>query len=225
MSLQDLIYTTSPKVKSIVSLSAKLCNKIEYFDQEDLFKELYNNFPPYSLELTISPKSSPILNQIDCSACGAHSLRSLDEQNKFMHELLEDIINKFKVNILGTTEKYKDNLHIHTHSIISPMPMNHRTRLRKYIQLRYELFNNILVNLKPIDYSDRFQEYLVKEPYCQYHYYNKNKLYNIDAVQAEMELKEKKELLKIYNCPILFHKHDCSFEICPICDWIEMKER
>lgn len=199
---------------------AKLCSKLEYESNTTLFTQLYNQFPNYSLELTISPKSSPILLQKECGACGATHLCEIDKQNQLMDTLIEQLITKFKINILGVTELYKDNKNIHTHNIITPTPEKVQRKIKDYIKKYYDLHNNYIVNLKPIHDKYKYMEYMIKNNDFMYHYYNSNKEYSIDKILQELDDKHQAKMESIYRDPIKLHLHECTFKNCPICNWI-----
>lgn len=199
---------------------AKLCSKLEYESNTTLFSHLYNKFPNYSMELTISPKSSPILFQKACGTCGATSLREIDKQNQLMDTLIDELINKFKINILGVTELYKDNKNIHTHNIISPTPDKVQRKIKDYIKNYYNLHNNYIVNLKPINDKIKYMEYMIKTNDFMYHYYNVNKEYSLEKIQKEIDDKHQQKMEVIYKDPIKLHLHECTFTDCPICKWI-----
>lgn len=218
MSLSDFILKSDNHEQS--ATLAKLCSKMELEDDLHLFRELYNTFSNYALEMTISPKSSPILSKKACGACGATSLCDIEEQNKLMDSLLNELIIKFKINILGVTEFYKDKKHIHTHNIISSCTEKVRKKIKDYIKNYYNLYNNVIVVIKPISYKHKYLEYMTKELEFSYHYYNENKEKSIEKVKEEIENKEQQKLETIYSDPIKLHVYECTFKKCPICQWI-----
>lgn len=236
MSLSELLINSNPNnrsKKSIGSPLASLCSKLEYSNDEDLFNFIYDDFPAYSLELTISPKSSSVLLQTECATCGRASLRDLDQQSDIMYTLLNELLGKFKINILGVTELYGDQKNIHTHNIITPTPISIRSKIIKYIKAYYDLDNKYVVNIQPINSTEKFKQYMQKGFYkdetFNFHYYDRNKNYSLEKVKKEehkeqqlIQYKLKQE--QIYNDPILFHLHDCDFENCPICKWINDSE-
>jgi hypothetical protein len=218
MSLSDFIQKSDNHEQNFPL--AKFCSKLELEDDIHLFNELYKEFNNYSLEMTISPKSSPILNQRACRACGATSLRDIDQQNKLMDKLLDELIQKFKINILGVTELYKDNKNIHTHNIISPCTENTRKKIKDYVKNYYQLYNNVVIILRPINDKKKYKEYMLKELNFQYHYYNENKERSLEKIKNEYEQKQADRKNKIYSDPILLHLNECAFDNCPICNWI-----
>ncbi len=208
---------------------AKLSQKsvIQFTDREDVFLEIYKMFNGYDLELTISPKTSNLLQSCECAACGRTKLISLDEQEQLMITLIKELVETYKVNILGCFEVYKDKIHLHSHMVINNVNDKKRTKIRKHIQNYYKIHNNIVVNLKGILSYDKYGEYMVKDSYGEYFYCTENKFRNIEDIEKEIIEKEQKEMelnkLKeesIYNDPIEWHKYTCEHTNCPICKWI-----
>jgi len=219
MSLSEFfIKNLNNKIEHSLPL-AKLCSKIELSDDFELFEILYNQFPNYSMELTISPKSSPILQQSECATCSRTSLREIHEQNDIMDKLLEELVDKFKINLLGVTEYYKDKKHIHTHNITSPIPERIRPKIKTYIKDYYELNNNIIVNLKPINSKIQYMQYMMKENDFSFHYHNTNKLYSLDKIEEEYREKPKPKPLDEFQ----EHSITCCRTNCQICNWISCR--
>ncbi|AXQ66296.1 MAG: putative replicase [Circoviridae sp.] len=212
----------SPEIESLPL--AKLSKTIEKSDDIDLFTDLYTNFPAYSMELTISPKSSPRVLQDECATCGRKSLRDLSQQVDIMNTLLEELINKFNINLLGVIENYKDNKNIHSHNIITPLPEKVRPKLRKYIKQFYNLNNNIIINLKPITQPHKYMQYMMKDlldnEHYNYHYYNQNKSYSLEKIESEKYNYPKHQMDEFQE-----HSITCTRKQCQICDWISMLER
>ncbi len=214
--------------KCIVSPLAKLCSeKLQYSTDSDLLDLIYKDFSPYSLELTISPKSSSVLHN-ECASCGSASLRDLDQQSEIMYSLLNGLLETYKINILGVTEIYSDGKTLHTHNIISPTPISIRNKIIRNIQSHYKLYNNYVVRLSPVMSLDKYHDYLKKDidGGFAFHYYGENKEYTEMKIQKE-KLKDaqiekyKQEQEIIYSDPIKLHLHECEFTDCPICKWIQ----
>ncbi len=219
----------SQKSHSIVSpLGETMPKYINTFDDDKLFTYKYQKyFNEYSFEITISPKSSQLLFKEDCGACGASSILELHKQQEYLMELLEQIVIKFKINILGTLELYKDQVHLHTHAIMNNMKNSKLKRLEKHIKQYYSLDNKYLVNIKKIKNYNKFKEYLIKDSY-EYYSYHEHELHDQDITTHREKLEQEQEILKqklhnIYNDPIKLHLHECIFNECPICDWIKGK--
>jgi len=214
--------------KCIVSPLAKLCSeKLQYSRDIDLLDLIYKDFSPYSLELTISPKSSSVIHN-ECASCGSASLRDLDQQSEIMYSLLNELLETYKINILGVTEIYSDGKTLHTHNIISPIPISIRTKILRNIQSHYKLYNNYVVRLSPVMSLDKYNDYLKKdlEEGFAFHYYGENKEYTEMRIEKEKIKQDKidkyqKEQEIIYSDPIKYHLHYCVFENCPICQWIQ----
>lgn len=230
MSLLELLITSNKNAYAppLASVCQNTEHLLEYHDDPQLFEELYHEFNNYSLELTISPKSSPLLSVAACGACGATSILETSKQHDIMETLLEQLITKFKINILGVTELYKDKVHIHTHNVINNINMNAQKRLKKFIKNYYQLDNKIVVNLTPINSRLKYQEYMMKDFSYKFHYYNQNPEHLIDNRKEncyDKNIKKNQRKLEIiYNDPIKLHKYECIFKECPICDWIKTNE-
>lgn len=216
--------------QGIVShLGETMPNKIHMFNDTDLFIYKYNKyFNEYSFELTISPKSSPLLTERACAHCVRTKIKSLSDQEELIIKLISEITNEFKINILGTIELYKDNIHLHTHSIINNMKKSKLNKLKKKIYQYYSLDNKYIVNIKQIINIDKYREYLIKDTY-QYYCYNELDNHDIDQEIYQQELdkinnQKLKVLHDIYSDPIKLHLHDCIFSDCPICNWIKQSE-
>lgn len=220
MSLSEFLTRNSNNKSSIPSVLAKVCSILEHNNDTELFTELYNTFSGYSLELTISPKSSSVLQQPECATCGRASLRDASDQVVIMENLITELIKKFKINILGVIEEYKDGKHIHSHNIMSPVKEYKRKNIKEYIKSYYKLDNNYLVNIKPIQSKEKYKQYMLKETKYEYYYHNNNKELSIEKIEEEIENKKSKKENQIYGNPIKLHLSECIFDNCPICQWI-----
>lgn len=203
---------------------------LDRFNDDDLFTWLYNSkFNNYSLELTISPKSSPVLQQTACGACGATSLRDLDDQEEIMITLLTEITDKFKLNILGSIEEYKDKKNLHMHCIINNIKESQQRKLKDHIKQYYNLYTRSIINLKPVHNMLMFKKYMIKDSYSEYFYhhtkdsYDKDVKIHLDNVEKQEQIKADK-LNSIYECPIKEHLAHCAYAECPICDWISTRQ-
>ncbi len=200
---------------------------LQYTDNKEVFKELYKDFNPYDLELTISPKTSTMLQSMECATCGRASLNALDEQEMLMRTLITNLVLKYKINVLGCFELYNDKVNLHCHMIINNVNDNKRRKIKQYIREYYKLFNNNVVNLKDIISYDKYRDYLIKDNYGDFFYATFNKTRTIQQIEKELLEKEEKEIEKhklweesISNDPIQWHKYTCEFTDCPICRWI-----
>lgn len=217
------------KSAGIVSpLGETMPKYINTFDDDKLFIYKYQKyFNQYSFEMTISPKSSPLLFKEDCGACGANSILELHHQQEYIMNLLEEIVIKFKINILGTLELYKDKVHLHTHAIVNNMKESKLKRLQSYIKQFYSLDNKYIVNITKIRNYTKYKEYLIKDSYEYYSYHEIEKhdqdiTLHSEILEKELEL-AKQRLHNIYNDPIKLHLHECIFNECPICNWIKSR--
>lgn len=228
MSLSNFIKKIDNYESESLTLGETLAKSvIQFTDREDVFLEIYKMFNGYDLELTISPKTSDLLQCMECATCGRTKLRSLDEQEQLMITLIKELVETYKVNILGCFEVYKDKIHLHSHMVINNVNDKKRTKIRKHIQNYYKIHNNIVVNLKGILSYNKYGEYMVKDSYGEYFYATQNKCRSIEDIEKEIIEKEEKEMelnkLKeesIYNDPIEWHKYTCEHTNCPICKWI-----
>jgi len=232
MSLSNFIKKIDNHEARVCSLAKLSQNSVlEYTDNNDVFIELYKQFNGYDLELTISPKTSNLLQCMDCATCGRTALRALHEQETLLISLIEELVQNFKVNILGCFEKYKDNVHLHTHMIINNVNDKKRTKIRTHIKNYFNIHNNIVVNLKGINNFEKYGEYMIKDSYGEYFYASHNKVRTIEQIEKELIENEEKELLKhklmeesLYSNPIKWHKYTCEHTNCPICRWIDSCE-
>lgn len=186
-------------------LGETLKKNLMYTECDDTYIHLYNEFNNYSFELTISPKSSERLRRSACTACGcAGKLKELHEQYDIMMQLIEELICKFKINILGTVEKYKDNKNLHCHCIINNQTENKKNNIKKYIRTFYNLNNMNIVNLNPIKSRENYRKYLLKEPYGEYFYYNEGNDKNITEIERivleKTTKRNKKCKCKVIEC-------------------------
>lgn len=204
MSLSELLVKTSNNGHS--PPLARLCPKsLQHTDDVDTFKYLYNSsFNDYCLELTISPKSSPRLQREACCACGATSLRDLKSQQEIMINLIEELINIYKINILGVIELYKDEVNLHVHCLINNQKEHKIKKIKKHIKNYYQLDNKSIVNIQPVKSKQHFRDYLIKEPYDDWFYYNEHNERPIEFIEREVKklIKSRKNLCtcKIIQC-------------------------
>lgn len=202
---------------------------LDRFTDDDLFSWLYNSkYNNYSQELTISPKSSSILQKQACGACGATHLRCLETQEDLLINLLTKMTEKFKLNILGTIELYKDGKNLHCHCIINNLKENQKKKLKDYIKNYYFLYNRNVVNIQPIHSMLMFKKYMIKEAFSEYFYHHTKDSFTKDVkLQLEhkemLEQKEADRLNAIYDCPIKEHIAHCTYSECPICNWISTR--
>lgn len=232
MSLSNFIKKIdNPKSESLPLAKLSQNSVIQFTDRKDIFQEIYKNFNGYDLELTISPKTSNLLQCMECATCGRTALRALHEQEELMITLVKELVHLFKVNILGCFEVYKDKIHLHSHMVINNVNDKKRTKIRKHIQNYYSIHNNIVVNLKGILSYNKYGEYMVKDSYSEYFYATGNKCRSIEDIEKEIAEKEEQEIIMkkqkencIYNDPIEWHKYTCEHTNCPICSWIESCE-
>lgn len=200
---------------------------LERFQDDDLFSWLYNSkFNNYSQELTISPKSSDILQKQACGVCGATQLRCKSSQEDLLINLLTKITEKFKLNILGVIEEYKDGKNLHCHCIINNLKENQKKKLKDYIKTYYFLYNRNVVNIQPIHNMLMFKKYMIKEAYTEYFYHHTKDSFSKDVKlqlehQEMLEQKAADKLNAIYDDPIKEHVAFCTYDVCPICDWIQ----
>lgn len=226
MSLSEYIHCTR-KMDCESDLAKDSQFFLDRFIDDDLFSWLYNSkFNNYSQELTISPKSSPMLQKVACGACGATSLRELPTQEDLLIKLLTKITEKFKLNILGTIELYKDGKNLHCHCIINNLKENQKKKLKDYIKNYYHLYNRNIVNIQPIHSMLMFKKYMIKESYSEYFYHHTKDSFDKDVKtqlehQEMLEQKAADKLNAIYDDPIKEHLHFCTYDSCPICDWIK----
>lgn len=213
MSLYEFLRKKS--YSSIVSTLGETMPKIEtylmYTSCDDTFEMLYKKYNNYSLELTVSPKSTPRHLQVGCCACGANTLKDVDQQVDIMMQLINNIIIRYKINILGTVELYKDKKNIHIHAIMNNHKPNKLKHIKKYIKDYYEL-GGPCVNLSPIRNRVKYCEYLTKEPYTEYFYFDLNNEKTIEKLEEESQNNIKR------------NKCECQITECKYCKNNNIKE-
>lgn len=190
-------------------LSCSETNRLLYTNDIQTFNYLYNNkFNHYSLELTISPKSSYLFSQECCGACGATSTKDTNQQVKIIKDSIEKIIDKYNINILGVIELYKDGVTPHCHAVINNQSQSKIYKLKKYIKEYYNLPSRV-IHISPVVNRIKFREYLSKDPYGEFFYYDKNNEKPIQTIEKEIQTIKSK-----YQC-------NCVFVQCKNCTEIE----
>lgn len=212
MSLFDVLTKESYdghsfELRACPELLGETMQKLMYTEDDDTYCHLYNEFNNYAVELTISPKSSPRLFREACCACGTTKLLELHEQYDIMMKLIEELISKYKINILGTVELYKDKVNLHCHCIMNNYSENRKNNIKKYIKDYYQLYNPNVVNLNPIKNKLLFRDYLIKSPYGDYFYHNELNEKNIAFIEREVRERKIQESKNKCKCQI----KECSW--------------
>lgn len=189
-------------------------------DNIEIIKELYKNFNEYSLEVTISPKSSEVLQRKACGTCGATSLMTLTEQEELLLKLVNELVIKFNLNVLGCLELYNDGIHLHTHMVIHNVKESKIRKIKEYIKIYYRLFNNVVVHINQIRNFVKYRDYLIKDNYGDFFYYIENKYRTIDEIKRDIEEKQaqkKRYEDELYNDPFAYHLYECDRNNCELC--------
>lgn len=222
-----------PKCDASLPL-AKLAitQEIKTLSSQDEVEIMLSTFGEYDLEMTISPKSSNRLKSDACITCGyAASCCPTEDQYEIMVELMQELVNKFSINITTVYEYYKDKINLHSHSIINRISRNKITKIKNYINNYYEIYSPILVNIKPIKNIDYYKIYMMKDISDMiddtYYptYYTDNKI-NIKELSKIKEL-DLRKLQQRFNPIDEFAEHqlNCIYDKCRICEWISRTER
>jgi len=183
--------------------------KLLYTNDTNTFNYLYNTkFNHYSLELTISPKSTYLFTKECCGACGATSIKSTSEQVTVIQQSIEQLINQFKINILGVIELYKDGATPHCHAVINNQSQSKLNKIKKWIKNYYELPSRVY-HISPIINRIKYLQYLTKEPYGEYFYHDQNNEKPIQTIEKEIQTIKSK------------HQCNCVFVQCKNCTDIE----
>lgn len=207
MSLFDNLRKISSDGKIVSPLGETIkkivVQNLMYTSCDDTCQHLFEEFNNYSLEMTISPKSSPRLATAGCCTCGATSVQSLTDQHALLMTLINELIERFKINILGVVELYKDGVNLHSHCVINNQKQNKIKNIKKYIKDFYRL-EGPSVQLVPIRNREKYKQYLVKEPYGEYFYYaeyNEESMAHIEEIALEkVKKKNNKCKCQIIQC-------------------------
>lgn len=182
-------------------------NNLLYTSDDELVHYLYNkSFNAYSLELTISPKSSKRLQKQACCTCGATSLMSPDEQQDILLELIEQLIRKFKFNILGVIELYKDGRNVHLHAVMNNQKESKLKKIKKYIMEYYGLSYRC-AHIEQLKSKNKYLQYIIKDPYSEFFYYD-----SINEKPIEVLLRD----LSTHN-EFIKNNCECVFIECKSC--------
>lgn len=208
----------------------------------DEFTLLYNNsFNCYSWHLTISPKSTPLFknnNKKNCKWCNCSC--SSDVHTKKQYDILLDlhtaIVKKFDIDMLTVIESYKDNVNLHTHSILN-FPFKIKNELYDFIKDYLKLDkdgkkNRKAIKLTDINSFDAYRDYLLKDTFEEFyntpHYYLSESSEQLRKDNIEKQLREKKrieerdkeaETALIFAMKDEFHEHlyRCNRKKCKLC--------
>lgn len=219
MSLYDILIKDSYDEHSFpddeVIILGETMQKLQFTKCTDTFKLLYSKFNNYSLELTISPKSSTLLRKDACCACGATSLRDVIDQIQIMETLFEKLIKNYNINILGVYELYGDGHNVHCHAIINNQDERIIRLMKNYIKNYYKLNNKNIINLSPIRNKDNYLKYLLKEQNSNHSSDSLNHMFYYDENdENEIEYYEKEVFQKKINKKNLC---ECDIKICSYC--------
>lgn len=220
------------EIKVRVSHLAKLCQiyKYQLVNSITEFNVIYDTFNDYSNELTISPKSSKILYKNECKECNhKYNVVDIQEQYNMMVNLIDEIITKFKINILVVFELYTDNKNLHCHSIMQPLSKHKMKEIKKHIENYYWLYSRSVVNIAPVSSMVNYKEYMKKDieenmkNNIKPIYYNEEKITIRQLVSAERQqyLKLKKYMNPNPLDELQEHQLNCIYNPCKICDWID----
>lgn len=132
---------------------------VPYYIQKKLF---FDNSSIYSHSFTVSPRSSPLIQN-----------KPLKTQYTLMKNALKDILGKYTSNYYITFEMYEDNLDIHCHGFLTVSSVSHIALIKKEIRSFYQFPKlqrgeyNSTVHTKPIgfdvDQQKRWVGYLYKD--------------------------------------------------------------
>lgn len=215
-----------------VSTLAKLSQiyKYQLVNSIQEFNVVYDTFNDYSNELTISPKSSKILYKNECKECNnKYNIIDIQSQYDIMVNLIDELIEKFKINILTVFELYTDNKNLHSHSIMQPLSNHKMRQIKNYIENYYWLYSRSIVNLAPVSSRENYKEYMKKDieenlkNNLKPIYYNSEKITIRQLVSAQRQqyLKLKKYLNPSPLDELQEHQLNCIYNPCRICEWID----
>lgn len=215
---------TTERVSHLGETLNNICDLLQTTYCIKIFDELYKNFNSYCIELTISPKSSPILNQAhNCPHCDSSQILHLEYQVILLHKLINRLIHVYDINILGVIELYSDKNNIHCHCIMNNQNPHKIKLIKNYIKKYYQALssNKSIVNIQEIRDRDNYRAYMKKDylnmdPDPKYNpidepffYYNANDENNIEFYEQEI-FKKKEEAFKI-------SKQHCTCIECDAC--------